>query len=54
MREGLIRLNTEHRVILSNDLGAIAGLMFDVGMGRYTAPPRMDDAGTPSAWEVDL
>jgi type II restriction enzyme len=54
MREGLIRLNTEHRAILSNDLGAIAGLMFDVGMGRYTAPPRMGDAGTLSAWEADL
>lgn len=41
MREGLIRLNEQHRHKLSNDLGAIAGLMFDVGSGRYAAPPRL-------------
>lgn len=54
MREGLLRLNAEHRTMLSNDLGAIAGLMFDVGSGRYAAPPRMEDASAISAWETDL
>lgn len=54
MREGVIRLNTEHRTQLSNDLGAIAGLLFDVGSGRYAAPPRMDDSSAISAWEEDL
>lgn len=54
MREGLIRLNEEYRTLLSNDLGAIAGLMFDVGAGRYAAPPRLDDAAAFSAWEADL
>lgn len=54
MREGMLRLNTEHRALLSNDLGAIAGLMFDVGMGRYAPPPRMNDASAVSAWETDL
>ena len=54
MREGLIRLNEEHRKLLSNDLGAIAGLMFDVGSGRYAAPPRLDDAATVAAWDADL
>lgn len=54
MREGLIRLNTEYRTALSNDLGAIAGLMFDVGAGRYAPPPRADDASAVSAWEADL
>lgn len=54
MREGMLRLNAEYRTLLSNDLGAIAGLMFDVGMGRYAAPPRADDATAVSAWEADL
>ena len=43
MREQLIRLNESHRSQLSNDLGAIAGLMFDIGSGRYRAPPRDND-----------
>jgi len=54
MREGVIRLNAEHRARLSNDLGAIAGLLFDVGSGRYEAPPRTADAATTQAWEADL
>ncbi len=44
MREGLLRLNEQYRLKLSNDLGAIAGLMFDIGSGRYTAPPLAMDA----------
>lgn len=54
MREGLMRLNAEYRGVLSNDLGAVAGLMFDVGSGRYAAPPRADDAAAVAAWEIDL
>jgi type II restriction enzyme len=54
MREGLIRLNEQHRHKLSNDLGAIAGLMFDVGSGRYAAPPRLEDPGVIALWESDL
>lgn len=54
MREGLIRLNAEYRTALSNDLGAIAGLMFDVGAGRYAPPPRADDPSAVSSWESDL
>lgn len=54
MREGVLRINAEHRAVLSNDLGAIAGLLFDVGSGRYAAPPRADDAGALAAWEADL
>ena len=52
MREGMISLNTQHRSLLSNDLGAIAGLMFDVGTGRY-APPPPDDAAL-AVWAADL
>jgi len=54
MREGVLRLNEEHRGLLSNDLGAVAGLLFDVASGRYTAPPREDDAAAVAAWEADL
>lgn len=52
MREGMISLNTQYRSLLSNDLGAIAGLMFDVGTGRY-APPPPDDAAL-AVWAADL
>ena len=44
MRTGILRLNQKYRDLLSNDLGAIAGLLFDVGSGRYAAPPRGDQA----------
>ena len=54
LREGTLRLNTAHRQQLSNDLGAIAGLLFDIGSGRYAAPPRTDDANTRQEWEADL
>lgn len=54
MREGILRLNETHRTRLSNDLGAIAGLLFDVGTERYPTPPREDDATARAAWEADL
>lgn len=54
MRSGIIRVNDQHRAELSNDLGAIAGLLFDIGIGRYVAPPRGDDAGALAAWQADL
>jgi len=54
MRDGLMRLNERHRGQFSNDLGAIAGLMFDVGSGRYAAPPATPDAASLQAWEADL
>jgi len=54
MREGVIRLNEEHRGRLSNDLGAIGGLLFDIGAGRYAAPPKHDDEASTGAWQADL
>ncbi len=54
MREGVIRLNEQYRQHLSNDLGAIAGLLFDVGSGRYPAPPREDDKAAVALWAQDL
>ncbi|MCW0207701.1 MAG: type II restriction endonuclease, partial [Achromobacter sp.] len=54
MRQGIIALNAAHRDLLSNDLGAIGGLLFDVGSGRYAPPPRENDAVARAAWEADL
>ena len=54
MRDGVLRFNEQHRTLLSNDLGAVAGLLFDIGNERYAAPPRDDDAVAKQAWETDL
>lgn len=43
MRSGVLDLNDEHRDLLSNDLGAVGGLLFDIGSGRYPAPPLSDN-----------
>ncbi len=40
MRQGILDLNARYRDLLSNDLGAIGALLFDIGAGRYPAPPR--------------
>lgn len=52
MREGILRFNNTHRGLLSNDLGAVAGLLFDVGSGRFPAPPTDDAQSTK--WLADL
>ncbi|MBL0391196.1 type II restriction endonuclease [Ramlibacter monticola] len=54
MRSGVLKLNDTHRQQLSNDLGAIAGLLFDIGSGRYPAPPRTGDDSVLAGWETDL
>lgn len=54
MRDGIIRLNKSYHQLLSNDLGAIGGLLFDIGSCRYAPPPRGDDVVSRAAWERDL
>ncbi len=54
MRQGILDLNERYRDLLSNDLGAIAALLYDIGSERYTAPPSGDDAALRAAWEADL
>lgn len=54
MREGILRMNAEHRDVLSNDLGAIGGLLFDVGRARYQPPPGDDEPTLKAAWLADL
>jgi type II restriction enzyme len=39
MRAGIVAFNSRWRELLSNDLGAVGGLLFDIGTGRYPAPP---------------
>jgi len=54
MRQGIVELNARYRHLLSNDLGAIAGLLFDIGSKRYQPPPRPDDLEALRSWEADL
>lgn len=54
MRQGILRLNTKHRDLFSNDLGAVAGLLFDVGIERYPVPPPPGDSAGLAAWQADL
>ncbi|OFW07100.1 MAG: type II restriction endonuclease [Acidobacteria bacterium RIFCSPLOWO2_02_FULL_67_36] len=54
MRRGILELNAKYRDLLSNDLGAIAGALFDVGSGRYPPPPRGSDDAALARWKADL
>jgi type II restriction enzyme len=54
MRAGILRLNQTYRDLLSNDLGAIAGFLFDVGVGRFSAPPVGKEDATRDAWLAEL
>ena len=54
MREGILSLNARYRQLLSNDLGAVGGFLFDLGSGRYIAPPTDDSTAAIAAWEADL
>jgi len=56
MREGMIAINDALGDLLSNDLGAIAGLLFEIGSGRYTAPPLpgQDTGAAREAWQGEL
>lgn len=54
MRERALTLNAAHRDLLSNDLGALAGLLYDVGNERYPAPPLDGDRGAEERWRKSL
>ncbi|MGN6242265.1 MAG: type II restriction endonuclease [Motilibacteraceae bacterium] len=56
MRDGILRVNAVLRNLLSNDLGAVGGLLFDIGSGRYPAPPLPgeDTAQARAAWHAEL
>ena len=54
MRERILSLNHEHRALLSNDLGAIAGFLFDVGSGRYDTMLHKASPVDSESWREDL
>jgi len=54
MRRGILGLNEKYRDVLSNDLGAIAGLLFDLGSSRYRFFPPGSDGAALARWEADL
>jgi type II restriction enzyme len=54
MRERALALNSAHRDVLSNDLGALAGLLYDIGTERYPAPPRDGDHAAAKRWREAL
>jgi type II restriction enzyme len=54
MRRGILELNEKYCEHLSNDLGAIAGALFDIGTGRYPPPPRVADRDSIQRFEDDL
>ena len=53
MRRGMLSLNSQHRSQLSNDLGAVAAFLFEVGTGRYSVPER-DGPVSVAQWRSDL
>ncbi len=42
MRETIVRTNDEHRHLLSKDLGAFVGMLFDIGCGRIVLAGNAD------------
>jgi type II restriction enzyme len=54
MRAGILNLNKQYRDLLSNDLGAIAGLLFDIGSRRYAPPSVQSDPAALALWKQDL
>ncbi len=54
MRESILRLNAENQALLSNDLGAIAGFLFDVGTGRYDSMLQPESSADLEKWRQDL
>ena len=42
MRETMLRVNEEHRTVLSKDLGALAGLLFEIGSNRIVLAGNAD------------
>ncbi|MBW8849720.1 MAG: type II restriction endonuclease [Pseudomonadota bacterium] len=54
MRAGMLTLNQEHRALLSNDMGAIAGFLYDLGNGRYPVPDMANTDDGKARWEEQL
>ena len=54
MRQGMLQLGERYRTRFSNDLGAVAGFLFDIGNGRYTLPADEANPDAMARWQEDL
>lgn len=54
MRDGILELNRGFGPRMSNDLGAIAGFLYDLGSGRYPAPDSASVETGKARWEQRL
>lgn len=54
MPERILRINEENQFLLSNDLGAITGFLFDVGTGRYDSMLQATAPANSGACLADL
>src|SRR6266511_706105 len=54
MRTGILDLNNQYRDLLSNDLGASAGFLFDIGSRRYAPPLVANDPAALALWKQDF
>lgn len=54
MRTGMMQFAERYRALFSNDLGAVAGFLFDIGSGRYALPVDVTDPEAMARWEADL
>jgi type II restriction enzyme len=54
LRQGILNLNARYQALLSTDLGAIAGVLFDVGSRRYPVPQSGNDAQARDTNVIDL
>ncbi len=54
LRQGMLRFNARHRSLFSNDLGAVAAFLFDLGMARYPMLGSAAEATSIELWRADL
>ncbi|HEX5285669.1 MAG TPA: type II restriction endonuclease [Polaromonas sp.] len=54
MRRGMQQLQLTYRGLFSNDFGAVAGFLFDMGNQRYPAPPLDNDAEALARFRAEL
>lgn len=54
MRDGALKLNKVYSAQFSNDLGAVAGFLFDIGSGKFAAPPLNNQQDAEKKWNSDL
>lgn len=54
MRDGILAMNDQFSGLLSNDLGAIGGFLFDIGSKRYPLPPQEASEEDLARWRTDL